>query len=282
MTRKKSEVDEVNADVAASLDFEDPEQIQILDDDGLSGDLTDSVSGEIDKQQLTVVPSMESISWTPWVMSQFEPSELDQGLPKVDGLRRLTRKLIGPILKGSATIKQWPTIENEHRATVEYTVIVLNKYNLEVNEEPYEVEFTDVADAYLGNIRGIAYAIYPSAMASTRAQVRALRMALNLAVVGVDEVSDQPLEESGLSGKITESQITKIDIKCQQLDIDVLKFINMGKQKYKDITSVTSNTAIKMFGLINKYQQYDEAKSGMGEPIPDTIRGYNSKWRGDF
>lgn len=282
MAHNKIEVDEKNAEVAASLDFDNPEEVEIIEDPGLTGDFKSTTEdNRVVHSEVVVPPKMDDISWTAWVMSQFEPSELDQGLPKANGLRRLVRKLIGPIISAYPDTRQCPTIENEHRATVEYTVIILNRYQLEDGEEPYEMRFGDVADAYLGNIRGLEYARFPSAMAATRAQVRALRMALNLAVVASEEVSDQPLEESGLTGKITESQITKIDIKCQQLDIDVIKFINMGKLKYNSITDVGHKKAIDMFAVINKYQQYDPTKADTGLKIPDSIKGYRLNWRDD-
>lgn len=260
MASKKKEIVE---EAVLSIDLDNPENVEILDDE------TDI------NQDLTLDPKMDDPAWTTWVLGQFESSELEDGLPKVDGLRRLVRKLVGPIIKGKAKTRQAPTIENEQRATVEYTVRVLNKYQLYDYEEPYIVEFTDVADAYRGNIKGLEYARFPTAMAATRAEARALRKVLNLGIVASDEISDQPLEEAGFTGKISESQITKIDIKCQQLDIDVIKFINMGKVKYNSVENVSNNTAIKMFGLINEYQQ--EVK-----PIPESIIGYKPNWRGEF
>lgn len=222
--------------------------------------------------EATPRPPMDSPDWKDWVMSHFLPTELDNGLPKVDGLRRVTRKLIGPILEGHTKVVQYPTIENEQRATVEYTVVVQNRHQLGDHETPYEVRFTDAADAFKGNVKGLEYARFPVAMAASRAQGRALRMALNLGVVAAEEISDQPLEEAGFASSITKSQIDKIDIKCQQLNIDVLKFMNIGTQKYYNIEEVSNRTAIKMFKLLNEYQQ------GVKE-IPTGILGYQTEWK---
>jgi hypothetical protein len=220
----------------------------------------------------TPIPSITDIEWTNYVLGEFKPEELYEGMPKANGLRRLVRKLIGPILKSKAKIKQVPSIDNEQRSTAEYTVVVLNRYQLEENEEPYIIEFTDAADAWRGNLwaQSEEYAKFPVAMASTRAEVRALRKALNLGVVAAEEISDQPIEESGFSGRITESQISKIDIKCEQLDIDFMAFIGLGK--YKRIEDVSSSTGISMFKLLNEYQ-------GNRKPIPDKIKGYKKNWR---
>ncbi len=220
-------------------------------------------------------PVMYDPEWSDYVMGQFEPNELDEGLPKVNGLLRLTRKLLGPIVKITPDTKQVPTIENEQRATVQITVTILRKYNLEDDEEPYLMEFGDVADAYVHNIKGLEYAIFPTANASTRALVRALRRALNLDTVASEEISDQPIESAGLDGQISESQISKLDLKCHQLDINVMKFINIGKTKYNKIEDVKSSIFIKMFSRINEYQR-------KVLPIPDSILGYDPNWRGDL
>lgn len=270
MARKRNElVQEANADIAASIDFNNEEDFTVLEDK------IDDENESEDGAETETRPKMDSPEWTNWVLSQFEQSELDEGRPKVDGLRRMVRKLIGPIIKGKAEVKQVPTVENEQRSTVEYTIVVLNRYSLEKFETEYELEYTDAADAYWRNINGLQFGRFPVAMASTRAEVRALRKALNFGIAGSEELSDQPLEEAGFSGKISESQITKIDIKCQQLNIDVIKFINMGKIKYSRIEDVTNHVAIKMFGLINEYQQ-------TVKPIPDSIVGYKPNWRGEF
>jgi hypothetical protein len=271
--KRNSTVEEVNADVAASIDFDNISDVEPINDDGI----ITNIQPEEEKQEELVKekePKINDPDWTSWVLGQFEQNELDEGLPKVNGLRRMARKLIGPIIKSKSDTKQCPTIENEQRATVEYTIVILNKYLLEDDEEPHIIEFTDVADAYKGNIKGLEYARFPTANASTRAEVRVLRKLLNLSVVASEEISDQPLEEAGFSNRITESQITKIDIKCHQLNIDVMKFINMGKTKYNKIEDIPQITAVKMFGLINEYQQ--EVK-----PIPESIKGYSPSWRGE-
>src|SRR5688500_7434881 len=134
MAKKKVDVD-INDQVVGSVDFNSdvevlPEELNMINE---GGNDQATVVENLEKPR----PRMEDPEWTDWVMAQFEPEELDEGLPKVDGLRRLVRKLIGPILKGKAEGRQYPTIDNEQRATVEYTLVVLNRNNLDDFEEPY-------------------------------------------------------------------------------------------------------------------------------------------------
>ena len=73
---------------------------------------------------------------------------------------------------------------------------------------------------------------------------------------------------------ITPFQTSFIDRKCatEQLDINVMKFINMGESNYETIEEVSKKTATKMLGVLNKYQT--DAKS-----IPEDIMGYDPSWR---
>lgn len=225
-------------------------------------------------ESVELPPSMSDTQWQNYVMSHFEADELEDGRPKVDGLRRVVRKLIGPIISGKASVKQVPTLENGQRSTVEYTVVVLNINNSEYGDAVSQLEFTDAADAWHANMppNGLEFARFPVAIASTRAEVRALRKVLNLKIAAAEEISNQPLAESGVDGQITEGQITKIDIKCQEHNINVMKFINMGKVQYKEIKDVSYDKAIKMFQLLTDYQRKIR-------DIPPTIQGYIADWR---
>jgi hypothetical protein len=268
VARKSSaEKTEVNAEVASSVQFDNPEDVQPINDSIL----------EVDPKMLAetaqLPPKMDDPRWKSYVMSLFEPDELEDDRPKVAGLRRVVRKVIGPIVCGKAKVKQFPTLENGQRATAEYKVVILNKHMLDYDDQPYEMEFTDAADAWVHNIKGAEFALFPVANACTRAQVRALRNALSLDVAASEEMTDQPVEDAGLSGMITESQITKLDIKCQEFDIDLMKYINMGAIKYKKIDDVPYKKAIQMFSRLTDYQR-------KVKPIPEEITGYHSDWRG--
>jgi hypothetical protein len=104
-------------------------------------------------------PLMEDPEWSDFVMSHFTPNELDpQGCPKVHGLRRVSRKLLGPVLYSGANVVKAtefvPGLENVGQlqpVTVEYTLKILMVRECPTGMDGYEVTYKDVADAYFAN-----------------------------------------------------------------------------------------------------------------------------------
>ena len=72
--------------------------------------------------------------------------------------------------------------------------------------------------------------------------------------------------------KISVQQVSFIDNKCRQLDINVLSFINSGDQRYGSIQDITKEKASSMLIILNKYQ------NGNME-IPEDIKVYDEIWR---
>ena len=72
--------------------------------------------------------------------------------------------------------------------------------------------------------------------------------------------------------KISVQQVSFIDNKCRQLDINVLSFINSGDQRYGSIQDITKEKASSMLIILNKYQ------NGNME-IPEDIKVYDENWR---
>jgi hypothetical protein len=217
-------------------------------------------------------PLMSDPKWEEFVLSKFEPLELEQGRPKVHGLRRVVRLLLGPIRTSSAKIVQCPTIENGQRATVEYTVKVWQVKSLDAYDGPHILKYTDVSDAWMENVNGIEFARHPSATASTRSEGRALRKLLNLSTPAAEEIAIIPADENAMEGNVSENQITRIDLKCEELKINVMKFINMGKNKYEDIRDVPYIKATVMCKRLGEYHRKEKE-------IPSNIRGYDPSWR---
>jgi hypothetical protein len=252
------------------------------DNDGEATELDETESTTAFISEEPRVPKIEDIGWLDYVMSLFEPEELDDGYPKRNGLCRLVRKVFGPVLKSYPHTVQVPTPQNMMRATVEYNLVVLNRKMLEPGETPYEMHFADVADAYIDNIKGDAYVVFPTANASTRAEVRALRKILNIEIVAAEELPD-PSFNTSVSGEIPDSLVSKIDIKCAFLNIDLMKYINMGRGKpgkpepFTDIKEVPWALGQKMFNALNVYQQ--DISKGKTDVIPAKIVGYKSNWR---
>ena len=72
--------------------------------------------------------------------------------------------------------------------------------------------------------------------------------------------------------RISSQQINFLDNKCKQLDLNVMGFISIGEKVYRSINDVTRESATKMIGVLNGYQNNTDT-------IPENILGYQSDWR---
>ena len=224
-------------------------------------------------------PSMFSDEWNEYVMAHFHTNELIDGNPICAGLRRVAELLLGDIVE-SGPEKVFPATDGlaPDRATVVFKVVFdwMNTGQQRV--------FKEVADVWHGNTDDL-FCAHPVATASTRAEGRALRKALKLRCLAAEELAKKDIvnivQESvkqvptsgdyQLNAGISSQQIAFVDQKCNQLDIDVMAFINMGNGKYNDISNVTKDNAKKMIKVLNNYQN--------GEEIPESIKNYKINWR---
>ncbi len=212
------------------------------------------------------VPEMSDPKWHSYVMSHFLVDELDNGAPKVEGLRRVTQQLIGRIVS-SGPVQVFPSTDSigPGRATVVYQVEILPVGGTLLT-------FREVADSCAGNTDP-EFVKYPVAIASTRAEARALRKALQIKVVSADEmvntsvpdeitnnsVNKMVQEETGNDLNeyelITDSQIKVVGALCERLGIDVSKFINSGEKTYESIERVPKATAARMIKKLSLFQK---------------------------
>ena len=224
-------------------------------------------------------PSMFSDEWNPYVMAHFHTNELIDGNPICAGLRRVAELLLGDIIE-SGPEQVFPATDGmaPDRATVVFKVVFdwMNTGQQRV--------FKEVADVWHGNTDDL-FCAHPVATASTRAEGRALRKALKLRCLAAEELAkkdivnivQESVKQVPTSGDyqpnagISSQQIAFIDQKCNQLDVDVMAFINMGNGNYNDISNVTKDNAKKMIKVLNNYQN--------GETIPDNIKNYKINWR---
>ena len=224
-------------------------------------------------------PSMFSEEWNEYVMAHFKRNELIDGNPICAGLRRVAELLLGDIIE-SGPEQVFPASDSNGpgRATVVFSVTFnwMNTGSIRT--------FKEVADVWHGNTDDLCCA-HPVATASTRAEGRALRKALKLRCLAAEELAkkdivdivQQAVKQSPTSGEyeanksISSQQVQFIDNRCNQLDIDVVKFINIGENTYNDINEVTKDSAKKMIKVLNTYQN--------GSEIPEKVKGYNINWR---
>ena len=85
----------------------------------------------------------------------------------------------------------------------------------------------------------------------------------------VNKTTDGDWEPSEV---ISAQQVSFIDNKCKQLDIDVMEFVNSGNKTYSEISTVTKDVAAKMLSTLNKYQTKTLE-------VPEALQGYIQDWR---
>lgn len=216
-------------------------------------------------------PNSTEPGWTEYVLSHLTDDERFNDNPTVDGLRRLVEKFLGRIIGSQSKVNQCPSPENGNRAVVLHSIMIEVKDNTHV--------FDGVADVYSGNTDP-KYAIFPTSLAETRAEGRALRRALKLKkVVAAEELSQgTPENHEEEVSYITDQQITVLDTLCSKgrgMNVSVEAIINKNGVKYSKINKVPKNEAAKLIKELSDLQQ-DTSK------IEPHLIGYNPDWRNSF
>tara|TARA_B100000809_G_scaffold253278_1_gene289102 strand:- start:233 stop:1153 length:921 start_codon:yes stop_codon:yes gene_type:complete len=280
--KKKDLVDLVEAIMAKDEDFvtmQDANTVSLFEEVFEEEQGVDNTAKESDPAEDEDRPSIFSDEWSGYVMAHFKPNELIDGNPICAGLRRVAELLLGDIIE-SGPEQVFPATDNNGpgRATVVFSV-TFNWMNSDSTKT-----FKEVADVWHGNTDDL-FCAHPVATASTRAEGRALRKALKLRCLAAEELAkkdiveivQQAVKQAPTSGeyesdkRISSQQIHFIDNRCNQLDIDVFSFINIGEGEYSSINDVNKDNAKKMIKVLNSYQN--------GGEIPDKIKGYKINWR---
>lgn len=220
-------------------------------------------------------PHPLSPEWNDYVMGLFTESELVDGNPLVHGLRRVSELLLGQIVFSGPT-QVFPVQRDDHhgRATVIFTVEFSNG-----------IRYSEVADSWEGNTDD-TFCAYAVAIASTRAEARALRKALKIRAVAAEEltkkdtakivraISSTKTQSDGDyndQGRMSDAQLNFIDVKCKQLNINGT---NLLKQMFSvDLSKKISKRVAS--DIIDKLNDFQRDKN----LIPDSITGYEQEWR---
>jgi len=169
--------------------------------------ITEPVKGEViaDPAPAPTRPARTSLAWSDYVMSQFDKSELINGSPTTDGLRRVFEQEIGNIYSCHMTSVETPNNQNQYRATVHCEM----KY-ADI-EKDLILEVSDLADCFPGNTK-TPYVLYATATAATMAESRCLRKGLRLTrVISAEEAmsADKETQEAYLQDHITNTESNK-------------------------------------------------------------------------
>ncbi len=219
-------------------------------------------------------PSMLSPEWHDYAMTLFHPSELVDGHPLVAGLRRVSELVLGTIVFSGPT-QVFPVQREDHhgRATVVFTVEFANG-----------MRYSEVADSWEGNTDDM-FCAFAVAIASTRAEARALRKALKIKGVAAEELTKKDTAkivreisstkaasegEYDDQSRMSDPQYNFIDVKCKQLNINGEKLfasfnVDSGKKVSKKVAS----------DIIDRLNDFQRDKSS----IPQDITGYQQEWR---
>lgn len=215
----------------------------------------------------TEIIDQTSPLWNDYVMKQFVEDELFNKNPTVDGLRRIAEKLLGGIKSINSIVLQTPDLSNEKRCTVKVEILFFN-----------DKMFAGVADSYWGNTDK-KFRNYPSSIAETRAEGRALRKALGLRkVISAEELSETAEDDYGEEKvNITDTQIRFIEVMCEsdRLNINVEKFIKSEGFICSKIQELKHDNSLLLQKKLSEYQQNIES-------IPEEIRGFSKSWRVSF
>jgi len=226
-------------------------------------------------------PSITSVGWNDFVMSQFDPSEVIENdkekIPLTAGLRRVAELLLGRIVSSGPTQVFPPKDDSSHgRAVVTWRVEFENG-----------TCFSDVADCWEGNTDDM-FCAYAVATAATRAEARALRKALRIRAIAFEEFTkkdtasivrakSQINSTQATSGeyedqsRMTDNQCNFIGVKCKQLNINTNALL---KELFnvQSIKRLSKKMASDVIDELNKFQRETDK-------IPQSIIGYSEDWR---
>ena len=225
-------------------------------------------------EQQTVIPNINSLEWSDYVLGLLSDDEKIEGNPTTDGLRRIFEIAMNcTIISAESVVVQSPCPENEKRATVAHNLTyVLN--DKESCPETKKRTVSGTADVYWGNCDKI-YRNHPVAVAETRAEGRALRRALRLRkVVAAEElaknIEDDPNGEN--VNKISEQQINFIDVMGKRSNINIKELLLDMSIDSSNIKSITHDSAVEIIRELSKHQQNLK-------DVASKLVGYESEWR---
>lgn len=228
------------------------------------------------------VPNIHSSEWTKYVLSLFHKSELVQGYPTCNGLRRVFETLIGDIINSDMEVLQCPDPQNGGRATVKCTIKYRDKDD--GNSSPlfaaYGRSVSDVADCFYGNTDK-PYCDHPVATAATLAEGRALRKGLRLNIITSEEASKvNPVAAETAASEIKDSapmtgpQKTLILRTSAKLGIHVQRTLDCLRENKKipeSIVTLDSMNYEEAQSVIRSIQNLGKDPKKGGEIIPESL-----------
>lgn len=211
-------------------------------------------------------PRPEDPEWVDYVLDQLSDRELPDGNPTTDGLRRVTEKVFGTILKSDTQILEVPNRAYSGKVTAKHTLII---HRRDINTPITISACVDV----VGEKLPAPFNTHLVATACTKAEGKALRRALKIRVQTAEELRSEDDLEMDASGPINDQQITALKALCKRNDVNVAKFIKANSEKPKSIYDVKNIEGRLMINKLSGYQR---------EGTPEEFLGYDENWEESF
>jgi len=172
---------------------------------------------------------------------------------KVAGLRRVAKKVIGPIVGQS--VSPYPiTIGNYSGVMVTMAITFCTAYGND--DELVTAKYSDAADCIPDfNSDVEEFGKYPTALATTRAEARIYRKALGLDIVSYEEMSETTPENFGQPKGdvgITPTQMTVIKTICKKKGLILKDIIEAYDKTKKTLKDFSHKDGIKFVGHLNR------------------------------
>ena len=179
-------------------------------------EVTDTHTDEVEIVDLEKKPTEYDPDWSEYLVGSSCPtSELINGAPTVDGLRRITEKCFGEIIESRSWVVETPTSDNNQRCTLGHTLTLVKHRNGQILKIDGCVDVVYHKTPY-------PFKDHLVATADTRAEGKALRRALKIRVVTAEELQHEDEEEVLSSDEvINDQQILAINQLCKRLDVSV-------------------------------------------------------------
>lgn len=221
-----------------------------------------------EEEMLSEPPHYGGDGWEEYVMSLFHDDEvIEDGQNKLilcRGLRRVANLVLGDVVYSRPT---QVFLSNDNNGPGKATVVYEISFNwMDTGEFR---TFGDVAETWYGNTDPV-FAGHPAATACTKAEGRVFRKALMINCLSFEEMPHnvdvgaavkQSIPATVTDGeithdeKITDKQLNFMTKKCEQLNIDVDRYVCIvSDKKYNHPEQVSKKDAIDMIRKLTEYQ----------------------------
>ena len=207
--------------------------------------------------------------WSEYLLDQLSDSELINGAPTVDGLRRITEKCFAEIIESKSDIVETPTSQNNQRCTICHTLTIA-KYR------SAQVISVDGCVDVLYHKTPYPFKDHLVATADTRAEGKALRRALKIKVVTAEELQNEDEQEVLSSDEfVNDQQILALNQLCKRLNVSVSSFVTVEYNTTKKINDLRNLEARLLISKLSEFQRAPK-------DIPKSYVGYDENWKTNF